>query len=319
VVALGLVIGATSIRAAAVDSSGRVLAQARRATHVTAEPDTTLAQACDAIREAFAALDSSHSQPVGLGVAAPGELATEEGICLACNEFPTWQNVRLTAAFSEELGLPTWLLGATQAAALAEICFGAARELSNLLFVRVGAQIDSALILNGQPLSLPRVHPGQAGHMVIEVGGPACSCGELGCWQALASRDALVARVLKAIRKGGLTSVAAAADNRVGAITPALIVKMAGSGDAVARRALEETGRYLGIGLANLITLFSPEAVVVDGIPASLGPALLQAAEATLKSSPRASLLSHCVLLSSELGDAAEVLGAAAWAARRAA
>jgi glucokinase len=249
---------------------------------------------------------------------APGRLAIDEGICLSCDDFPSWRDVQLVEPFAEQFDLPTCLLGSTQAAALGEICFGAARDLSNLLFVRVGAQIDSALVLNGQPLSLPRVNPGQAGHMVIEPDGPACSCGESGCWQALAGRDALVARVLKAIRKGGLTSVSAAADNRVGAITPALIVQMAGDGDAVARRALEETGRYLGIGLANLVALFSPEAVVVDGVPACLGPALLQAAEATLKSSSRAGLLSHCVLLSSELGDMAEVLGAAAWAARRA-
>jgi glucokinase len=288
-----------------------MLAEAHRATHITAEPDATLAQACDAIHETIAGVDSSLSHPVGLGVAAPGQLLTEEGICLSCSEFPSWRDVHLTAAFSEEFGLPTCLLGTTQAAAVAEACFGAARGLSTLLFVRVGGQIDFALVVNGQPISLPRVLPGQAGHMVIEAGGSPCSCGELGCWQALSSRDALVARVLRAIRKGSPSAVAAAAENRLDATSPALIVQMAANGDAVARRALEETGRYLGIGLANLITLFSPEAVVVDGVPASLGPLLLQAAEATLKSSPRASLLSHCVLLSSELGGLGEVLGAA--------
>ena len=89
---------------------------------------------------------------------------------------------------------------------------------------------------------------------------------------------------------------------------------MAAGGDAVARAALEETGRYLALGIANLIALFDPEALIVDSSPAQLGPALLRAAAAALKASPRAQLLSRCVLLSPKLGDSAAVLGAAAWA-----
>ena len=186
------------------------------------------------------------------------------------------------------------------------------------MFVRIGADIEVAVIMNGQPLQLLRSGAAQAGHVVIEADGPRCVCGENGCWQVLANRDALIARVLKALRRGTPSTIGAAVDDRYGAITPALIARLASGGDSVARAALQETGRYLAIGLANLITLFDPEAVVVDSAPRLVGVALLHAAEATLKSSPRAQALARCVLLSPELGDAAPVLGAAAWAAQSA-
>ncbi|MCJ7822864.1 MAG: ROK family protein, partial [Armatimonadetes bacterium] len=143
-----------------------------------------------------------------------------------------------------------------------------------------------------------------------------CVCGQTGCWQVLANREALVARAVKALRSGDPSSLGAAVDNRYGAITPSLVARMASGGDAVARRAVDETGRFLAIGLANLIALFDPEAVIVDSAPAPVGLALLQAAEATLKSRPRAHALAHCLLLSPELGDSAPVLGAAAWASQ---
>jgi len=315
-VTLGAVLGASSIRVGAVDSSGRIVIQAHRPAHPAGTPTAVLTQALEAVREIMAGLNSTPHQLAGLGLAAPGELQVTEGVCLSCGEFPAWRDVQLTAPFSEEFHLPVFLLGTTQAAALAEVRFGAAQGLSSLLFVRVNAEIDLALIVNEQPLYLPQVSPGRAGHMVIETAGPACSCGESGCWQALAGRDALLARVLKGIRSGAPSAVGAAVGNRFGAITPELIVRTATAGDAVARRALEETGRYLAIGLANLVALFGPEGVIVHSLPAPVGRALLQAAEATLKFSPRSRLLSHCVLLSPWLGESAPLLGAAAWAAQ---
>jgi len=314
--ALGVVITAAAIRTAAVDPAGNILAQARRASRTGVEPHVTLGLALQSVRETLAALNSSGPRPGAIGVAVPGSLRSEEGVCISCGDFPTWRQIHITAPFAEEFALPTTLMNPTQAIAFAETCFGAARELSNVLYVRVGIDIDVALILDDQLLPMSRLLPGQPGHMVIEAGGPRCACGESGCWQALAGREALLARVVKAIRRGDPSAVAAAADNNFGAITPAHVVRMAAGGDAVARRALEETGRYLAIGLANLATLFSPQAVIVDSTPTSVAAALLHAAESTLKSSPRARVLSQCVLLSPQLGDSAPFLGAAAWAAR---
>jgi len=310
----GVVISPPAIHAAAIDSRGSILAEARRPVRGGVAPETTLSLAVQAVREVIANMDGA-GQLTGIGVAVPGQLLRDEGVCVSSGEFPNWRDVPLTAHFAGELALPVAFISPAHAAAYAEFSFGAARGIADLLYVRVGADIDAALILGGRP-ALTRLAPGQAGHIVIEAGGARCICGESGCWQALAGREALIARVVKAMRNGTPSAVGAAADNQAAAVTPALIVRMASTGDAVARRALEETGNYLGLGLANLIALFGPQAVIVDSQPAAVGAALLRAAEASLKSTPRAGLLSHCVLLSPELGESSAVIGAAAWAAR---
>ncbi len=316
--AVGVLITPTSVQASAVSETGEILAEARRSTRGGAPPEVTLSVAAQTIREALSKLDSGMIRASSIGLAFPGRFAAGDGLCLSSGEFPTWREVQLTAPFEQEFDLLVSVLNPTQAAAFAELRFGAAQGITDLLYLRVNRDIDIALIIGGQPLLLAPGATGQAGHMVVQPGGPRCACGESGCWQALAAREALVARAIKALRSGTPSAISGSVDNHYDAVTPPLIVRLAAAGDAVARKALDETGRYLALGLTNLIALFGPQAVILESQPPSVGAALLRAAEGALKSSPRSGLLSHCVLLSPELGESAPALGAAAWAAGRA-
>ena len=316
--AIGVSISPTSIHASAVNSRGELVADARRPTRGGMSSELILTTASQAVREVLVKLNGACDEPTSIGLSLPGRVAEREGTWIWSGDFPNWDDVPVAAPFIQDFGLPVAAISAGHAAAFAEFSFGAAQGIADILYVRVGMDIDAALLVRGQPFLVAQVSPGQAGHMVIESGGPRCACGDTGCWQALAGREALIARVVKGIRGGAPSAVGASVDGQFGAITPALIVRMAGAGDAVARRALDETGRCLALGLANLIALFGPQAVIVDSQPPAVGAALLRAAEKALKSSPRAGLLAHCVLLSPELGESAPVLGAAAWAARSA-
>lgn len=314
--ALGVEITATSVRVAAVGPEGEILAEARRPTRGGADAEATLSAALEAVGEVIEAVNSHSDLFAAVGIAMPGELRVADGVCVSCGDLPSWREVQVAAPFARELGLPVALLGSTAAAALGESKFGAAQQLSRVIYVRLGADIEASLIVDGAPALGGDLDPARVGHMVIEPGGSDCECGQSGCWQALAGRDSVVARALRAVRSGTPSALAAAVDNRLGSITPALVCRMAAGGDAVAREALEETGAYFALGLANLATLLDPEGIVVEGTPPALGTALLRAAEATLKSKGRSRLLSRCVLLSPHLNDTARVLGAAAYASR---
>jgi glucokinase len=310
-ITLGVAIDSSGVRAATVDRAGRLLSGVRRLTGNRAEPDAAIYAASEAAREALAALDGAVGDVGALGVAVPGQLRADDGICVSSKELPGWREIQVAAPLAAELRIPVSLVNSVEATALAEAHFGAARGLRRMVYVRLGEDIEVAVISDGRPLSLGDGSPGHVGHMVIEAGGPRCACGESGCWHALAARDALIGRVVSAIRGGTPSPIAAAVDNQLTAVTPALICRMAAGGDGVARRALEETARYLALGLGNLVALFNPEAVLVDTDSNSGGAALLRAAELYLKSRPRAGLLSRCVLLSPELGESAPVIGAA--------
>ena len=318
-IALGIEIGATSVRTVAVDPTGRILADERRPSRPTAEPDLTLGMAVDAARAAIISLNSSASRLGAVGVTMPGRLRLRDGVCVSCGDFPAWREVPVSQTLLSALSMPVSLIGATEAAALAESHFGAAQGLSSLLYVTAGIELGMAVVVDGRPLMLGEAAPGQAGHMVVAPGGPRCSCGEAGCWQAVAGRDALVARVVRDIGSGIPSAISAAVENRLSAVTPALICQMAAIGDSVAKNALEETGRFLALGIGNLITLFDPEAVILDSAPAPVASELRRATEMAMKTSHRSQIFSRCVLLSPALGDAARVLGAAAWASQNAA
>ncbi|MBN1458645.1 MAG: ROK family protein [Armatimonadetes bacterium] len=316
--ALGVAISGSLVEAALVDAEGCVLAESRRSLRAGAAPELALSLVGQALREVISKLNGHVPKPKCIGVAIPGRVSETEGICLSSGQFPTWRNVPLAVPLAGEFDLPVSPICATQAEAFAEFCFGAAQGIPNVLYVRVGLDIDAALVRAGLPAPLSQLVSGQVGHMVIDADGPPCTCGDKGCWQTLAGREALIARVVQGIRSGAPSAVAASVDGQFGSITPSLVVRMAGAGDVVARRALDETGRHFALGLANLIALLGPQAVIVESQPSSLGSALLRAAEKALKSSPRSGLLSSCVLLMPELGESAPMLGAAAWAARNA-
>jgi len=316
--ALGVAISGSLVQASLVDVDGCVAAESRRSLRAGAAPELALSLIGQAVREVAAKLNGHTAKPTCIGVAVPGRISETEGTCLSSGQFPTWRDVPLAAPLAREFDLPVSPINVTQAEAFAEFCFGAAQGIPDMLYVRVGLDIDAALVRAGLPAPLSQLVSGQVGHMVIDADGPPCSCGDRGCWQTLAGREALIARVVQGIRSGAPSAMAVSVDGQFGNITPSLILRMAGAGDVVARRALEETGRHFALGLANLIALLGPQAVIVESQPPDFGAALLKSAEKALKSSPRSGLLSSCVLLTPELGESAPVLGAAAWAARNA-
>lgn len=313
--ALGVAITATSVQASVVNSDGAVLANTRRDLDAPATREAALALAAEAAREVFDDVMQSH-EVTSLGLALDGCPDERGEIAHPPAGVSAWGALEPFECLAQEFALPTAAITASDAAAFAEFSFGAAGGISDMLHVRVGDDIELALLARGSPLATAQGLPINAAHVVIDRDGPQCACGESGCWQALASAGALVARAVNALRGGAASAISAAADGRLDDVTPSLVVRMAAAGDPVARRALQETARYFALGLVNMIALFGPQAVVIDSRPPAVGAALLRAAEGALKSSPRAGLLSHCVLLTSELGESASVLGAAAWAAR---
>ncbi len=315
--AVGVAITARSIQASLVNSEGAILARTQREPDGNVTREAVLGLAIDAVRQLLH--DTAHSHEVtGLGLAVDGLPDSTGGMPNASNPTRVWRDLREVEDRARGLGLPAAAITAAEAAAFAEFAFGAAAGIADILCVRVGRDIELGLLARGSPLASAHGLPINAGHLVVDSDGPQCTCGESGCWQALASTDALVARAVQAVRGGVASAISAAVDGRLSDITPSLIVRMASAGDAVARRALQETGRYLALGLANIIALFGPQAVIVESHPPPVRAALLRMVEGALKSSPRAGLVSNCVLLPAELGESAAALGAAAWAARSA-
>jgi len=198
----------------------------------------------------------------GIGLVVPGMVDRESGIVLHA---PTlhWRDVDLRGALSRAVNLPVHIERDAVACAMARMWLGPASGDAdqNFVYMTVSDGVGTGLVVNGGVLRGTRSTAGEFGHVPLNLEGPLCACGARGCLEAYASNPATVARYLG----WELTSPAAYAELRASEMEIGDVIERARHGDAAATWALWETGRCLGIGIANLVNSVSPALVVVGG------------------------------------------------------
>jgi glucokinase len=230
--------------------------------------------------------------------------------------FADSRGVPILPPINATLGLPSFMLNDVAVQTLGEHTFGAGRGYNNMVMITLGTGIGGGAIIDGDLRIGPTEGFAEVGHMTIEPDGPFCNCGNRGCWEALAARDAIVRRAVTKMQQGRQTAIAETVEYRLGSITPALIARCAEQGDAVAVEVLSGTGYYLGIGIANLIQLYNPEAIIVGGGIAQAGRMLFEPILRTVRSRALMVPASSCRILPAQLGDDAGIIGASVLAAR---
>jgi len=313
---VGVDIGGTNIRAGIVDEAGHILGEARRPALAENGLRAAVERAIAAIEEALenAGFTAKEVRSIGLGVA--GALRSQEGICVYSPNFADSRGVPILPPIRAALGLPVFMLNDVAVQTLGEHVFGAGRGCDHMVMVALGTGIGGGAIIDGALRIGPTEGFAEVGHMTIEPEGPFCGCGNRGCWEALAGRDAIVRRAIAKIQQGRQSSDAELVDYRLGSITPALIARCAEQGDAAALEVLGETGHYLGIGIANLIQLYNPEVLVVGGGIAQAGRVLFEPILRTVRARAHMVPASTCRIVPSQLADDAGIIGAAVLAAR---
>ncbi|HEX6146926.1 MAG TPA: ROK family protein [Acidimicrobiia bacterium] len=201
----------------------------------------------------------------GVGVAVAAVIRRSDGfVHLAPNL--GWRNVPLGAILAAELGLTDPVLVANEAdlGALAEFRRGVGAGVSHLVYVTGEVGIGAGIIHDGKPMLGAAGYAGEAGHTLINPGGLPCSCGATGCWETEAGEAALA-------RHAGIPSTIA------GSGLVETVLDRANAGDEIALGAIAEIGRWLGLGIGNLINVFNPELVVLGGFYHPLYPFLEEA------------------------------------------
>jgi len=205
---------------------------------------------------------------------------------------PAWQGLPFQSLLESELQAPVAIEDDANAAALAECRFGAATGLDNLAVITVGTGIGAGLVLGGQLFPGTHGWAGEIGHMTLQPGGPACSCGRRGCLQALASGRSLD----QAARTLGLTDGQA-------------LSRAAGAGNQAARKEIRTAADWLGIAAAGVSNLLDLQAVVIAGIPLQV-PQYWRALHSSFKAHVIARDTDTAVLLPSQFRGTAGLHGA---------
>ena len=173
---------------------------------------------------------------------------------------------RCDEILSAKFDVPVYVDNDANAAALAEQYMGAARDVDNYVYVVANVGIGVGIMLDGQVFHGATGYSGEAGHVTLDPDGPLCRCGNHGCWERFASQSALLERVQQASQTDPLLSVDSIWAGNLDHVSLQSVLAAAKQGDAVARGALEETGEYLGIGIANLVNTFNPELIALGGL-----------------------------------------------------
>jgi glucokinase len=251
------------------------------------------------------------SEVAGIGMGVPGLHRSAEGICLFSPNFAGWTHVDVVGPVRDAFGIATYMLNDVKTATLGEHRFGAGRGYDHMVMITLGTGIGGGVISDGQLRLGSSEGFSEVGHMVIEVDGPLCTCGNRGCWEALAGRDAIVRRMIFALATGCASSLAEATGYDQALITPALIGEHAAAGDALASQVWEETMMYVGVGVVNLVTLYNPQVFVIGGGIAQAGDMLFAPVQRVVNARAHMVPASSVRIVPAALGEDAAVVGGA--------
>ena len=296
---LGIDLGASSIKWALVEhdtADWRAIDRGQVPTRVKAGPPLIVEQ----LAEVGAAVMARWPGVASVGVGVPGAYDPWAGETRFIVNLPgDWNGIPVTSPLRAALGVPVALTNDARAFGLAELRLGAGRGASSLVGIVLGTGVGGVIAIEGNVVQGHDGSAGEVGHHTIDPDGPSCNCGNRGCLEAFIRADRLA--------------------EACGAPTAEVAVERARAGDAVAIEGLASIGRYLGIGVANLITLIAPDRVVIGGGIAGAGEPLLGPAREEIRRRTRMTSLADVEIVMAELGIWAGAMGAAVHGAERAA
>jgi len=309
---LAIDLGGTKIITAIISS--KVTAKEYQLTLAEEGPQSVIKRVLSMIDHLLSLRNLDPPQLDSISIAAAGAIDIEKGLVTLSPNLPGWRDIPLRDMVGEKYGVNTFLINDASAAALGEHYFGAGKGINNLVMLTVGTGIGGGIIINGKLYSGPSGSAGEIGHMTIDVNGPKCSCGNIGCLERLVSGTAVAEEAIRRLSQGEKSSLAEFGGGKIKSITAEKVSLAAQNGDSLALEVISKAATYLGIGLVNLVNIFNPEMIIIGGGLAKVGDLLLEPARRVVRE--RAFQLSARLvrIVPAQLGDDAAVLGAAIFA-----
>ncbi|QIN82382.1 ROK family protein [Rubrobacter tropicus] len=303
--AVGVDVGGTKIAAGVVSPEGEVLAAVRYPT--PRSPDKLVETMVRAINEVGSGKDVA-----GVCLAVPGFVLAQKDTVVFSPNLPAIEGIPLKERVGPEVGFPLTIENDASAAAWGEFRFGSGSGVDDLVFLTLGTGIGGGVISHRALLRGAQGSGGELGHVTVHATGPRCACGNRGCLEALASGTAIGRRAREAAVENPGSALGRLAARR--GLLGEDVTELAREGDGVALSVLEETGRWLGIGLAGFVNVFNPEVVAVGGGAMEAGDLILASARREIRLRARPPSRDLVEVKEATLGPESGVLGAAALA-----
>jgi glucokinase len=304
---IGVDLGGTKTKAVLANGSLEII----REKTIPTQMDSTETILKSVLNAVDAVWDTEEIKAIGVGT--PGQLDRKRGIAIQAPSMG-WSNVPLAQFLSNRYGVPTYIENDINVAALGEFsCLGESE--ANAVYVNVGTGIGAGIILSGKLFLGNHGNSGEFGHLTMEPMGPLCNCGNRGCLEAIAAGPAIGARATQWARARKNSQMHSLALERE--LTAKEVSEFARSGDPLAIAVLEETGMYLGRGIADLVCLFDPGMVIFGGSVILNSPYVWDAMLAEAEARLMPIIFTNTAFLRARLGGDSGAIGAVVLARER--
>ena len=311
---IGVDLGGTNIQAGVIDAKRKVLGMGKSKTKADEGSATVIKRIAATVIEAIEDAKVDRKRIGGVGIGAPGTVNPKTGIVeLAVNL--RWENFPLAKELAKELGgIPVTLDNDCNVAAWGEYCHGTAGEFTDLFAILVGTGIGGGIILDGKLYHGHYLTAGEIGHVVAE---PGASIGRRSL-ENNASRTAIVNLLTSLIHANQKSKITQITGGDLTQIRSKVLAQAIKEEDHLTLEVMDEAARYVGIAIANIVTVMSlPIVVLGGGMTEAVGKIWVDAVKAHFERAVFPPSLRKCKIVGAKLGDNAGMFGAALLAQER--
>lgn len=262
---IGIDLGTTHIYGVLSDLNGKVISEIRIPTEVQTGASGVLGRVETVIKHLAEDSGVDAKRMLGIGMAVAGLIDRDRKIVTFSPDFG-WKNVDIRGALRKGCNLPIIFDNVTRVMALGELWYGAGKRFRDFVCINVGYGIGSGIIIDGKALDGAEGFAGEFGHVPLDKDSSVCcKCGNHGCLEALASGRAIGVSAQNALAEGRTSILRDMCHNDLTAVSAEMVATAAKQGDEVAREVFLQAMEYLGMGIAGLISLLNPQAIVIGG------------------------------------------------------
>ncbi|WP_078544257.1 ROK family transcriptional regulator [Litchfieldia alkalitelluris] len=306
---IGLDIGPKYLRSIATDLNGNILYSKTTEIPTPITNDRLLDFIIHQIEQILMLYTKERDQFIGIGVGMHGVVNVDKGESLYAPSL-NLRNIPIKNKLEDKFGLTVFVENDARVMALAELWFGKGTTSENSITVNIGRGIGAGIIINGKLFYGDHFIAGEIGHMTIDIGGIKCSCGNYGCLEAIAGGPAIAERVKRELSIGKKSIITELVKDNFDLITGKLVHEAAKSGDILCIDILKETGRYIGIGLTNLIHIINPGKIILTGGVSKASDFLLESIIDTMEQRVLTASAKNTEIVVSEFEDYGTAIGA---------
>lgn len=263
---VGVDLGGTNVKMGVVDNLGQSLSFLKIRTQPEKGPEDATVRMGEAVREVIAQAGLAHDDVAWLGLGSPGTMDIAAGLLISPVNLKGWDGFPIRQRLADQVKFAVAFSNDACAAAYGEFWIGSGRAFHSLVLLTLGTGIGGGIIIGDLSIVGENSHGAECGHMIIDPADDArlCSCGQPGHLEAYASATAVTQRTREALDAGRESSLAVRLAEGA-SLSAKLVAEEAAAGDRLALEIVDETARYLGIGIVSLMHTIDPNVVLLGG------------------------------------------------------